>query len=523
MYKQNISDYPIRDEYDIIVIGSGLGGLTCGALLAHKGYSVLIVEQFSSYGGVCQGVYRDGFIFDAAVHIAYNWPHFERIFSELGEKVEVREVRKKESIIFPEHRIVLRGISELRDQLVRIFPGEAEMIKKYYKDLVEMAETAGNLSPSELVKTGKIMTFKKYLERNTSQVVAEYFKDPKLRAIVNAAQSGYMYNYPWLFTAFYLYNTQGEGRKEYLPEFGSQEIANAFVRALRRNGGQLVLNTLVTEIVLGERNQALGVRLDDSRVIRASKAVVSNADARVTFEHLLPMEKLDKKSRELLDLWRMGGESVGYLTGFYGFDIDVGSHYQVEDDLIAYYPSYDVERMYDDIYAKNKLAPDFWLWIMFPSLTHPKMAPAGCSTAVMALPVKYGFEEGLGVDGDYNCTGLRWKGDPGKGYQRFKERISTLFKKRAEELFPGISDHVVFEELWTPLSFEKNTLNYKGSSMGWEITKEQLSRAKTMGLPLTTCFPRLYLVGNWTEAGAAAWSASASGEKVARMIMDNDQ
>src|SRR5690606_24857910 len=100
--------------------------------------------------------------------------------------------------------------------------------------------------------------------------------DPKLRAIVNAAQSGYMYNYPWLFTAFYLYNTQGEGRKEYLPEFGSQEIANAFVRALRRNGGQLVLNTLVTEIVLGERNQALGVRLDDSRVIRASKAVVSN-------------------------------------------------------------------------------------------------------------------------------------------------------------------------------------------------------------------------------------------------------
>ena len=177
-------------------------------------YSVLIVEQFSSYGGVCQGVYRDGFIFDAAVHIAYNWPHFERIFSELGEKVEVREVRKKESIIFPEHRIVLRGISELRDQLVRIFPGEAEMIKKYYKDLVEMAETAGNLSPSELVKTGKIMTFKKYLERNTSQVVAEYFKIQNSgRSLM--AQSGYMYNYPWLFTAFYLYNTQGE-EEEYL-------------------------------------------------------------------------------------------------------------------------------------------------------------------------------------------------------------------------------------------------------------------------------------------------------------------
>ena len=134
---------------------------------------------------------------------------------------------------------------------------------------------------------------------------------------------------------------------------------------MRRNGGQLVLNTLVTEIVLGERNQALGVRLDDSRVIRASKAVVSNADARVTLSIFYLWRNWIKKW-ELLDLWRMGGESVGYLTGFYGFDIDVGSHYQVEDDLIAYYPSYDVERMYDDIYAKNKLAPDFWLWIMFP-------------------------------------------------------------------------------------------------------------------------------------------------------------
>ena len=55
----------IKEEYDVIVIGAGVGGLTCGALLAKEGLSVLVAEQHSKPGGYCTSFRRKGFTFDA--------------------------------------------------------------------------------------------------------------------------------------------------------------------------------------------------------------------------------------------------------------------------------------------------------------------------------------------------------------------------------------------------------------------------------------------------------------------------
>ena len=57
----------VKDKYDVIVIGAGIGGLTCGALLAKEGLSVLVAEQHSKTGGCCTSFQRKGFTFDAGI------------------------------------------------------------------------------------------------------------------------------------------------------------------------------------------------------------------------------------------------------------------------------------------------------------------------------------------------------------------------------------------------------------------------------------------------------------------------
>jgi phytoene dehydrogenase-like protein len=57
-----------KTKYDAIIIGAGIGGLTCGALLAKSGLKTLIIEQHSIPGGYCTSFKRKGFVFDSAVH-----------------------------------------------------------------------------------------------------------------------------------------------------------------------------------------------------------------------------------------------------------------------------------------------------------------------------------------------------------------------------------------------------------------------------------------------------------------------
>ena len=55
------------DEYDVIIVGSGIGGLTCGALLSKRGYKVLVLEQHYQVGGYCSSFERRGFVFNTGV------------------------------------------------------------------------------------------------------------------------------------------------------------------------------------------------------------------------------------------------------------------------------------------------------------------------------------------------------------------------------------------------------------------------------------------------------------------------
>src|SRR5208283_4318032 len=123
-------------EADVIIVGSGIGGLTCGALLAKNGLNTVILEQHSRPGGYVTSYKRNGFLFDV-VHVIGGLREgapIEKIFSYLGltEKVEFIEVEKTFKFIYPDVTIdCYTDIEKYEQELIDNFPDEAEGIHRY--------------------------------------------------------------------------------------------------------------------------------------------------------------------------------------------------------------------------------------------------------------------------------------------------------------------------------------------------------------------------------------------------------
>ena len=129
----------IKEEYDVVVIGAGIGGLTCGALLAKEGLSVLVAEQHSKPGGYCTSFQRKGFTFDAGFDFfvgAERGGMFYNIVEELGlqDEIEFIELAPPSKIIGSDYNIPLTPLEGLAEELKRMFPGEGADIDAFFQD-----------------------------------------------------------------------------------------------------------------------------------------------------------------------------------------------------------------------------------------------------------------------------------------------------------------------------------------------------------------------------------------------------
>ena len=168
----------IKDKYDVIVIGAGIGGLTCGAFLAKEGLSVLVVEQHSKPGGCCASFKRKGFTFDTGFDFfcgAERGGMFDNILNELELKDEIEfiELTLPSKITGSDYNIPFMPVEALADELKRMFPGESTGIDVFLQDCKAVTSEMMALmepAPDLLGFGGKIGLMIKFL-----------FKSPKMR------------------------------------------------------------------------------------------------------------------------------------------------------------------------------------------------------------------------------------------------------------------------------------------------------------------------------------------------------
>ncbi|MDI6885644.1 MAG: NAD(P)/FAD-dependent oxidoreductase [archaeon] len=484
----------IDREYEVVIIGAGIGGLTCGTLLAKNGMKTLIVEQHSKPGGYVSSYKRDGFTFDV--------PHLipgcgkdgdvGKILSYLSidKDIEFIETDPFVKFIYPEHTVrVPRDINEYERMLKKLFPKEFR-IHDYFETLMKIWLETHRMPPvslSESTISASFPTIFKYRNKTFKDLLDEYLNDPKLKAIVST-QCGFLGLPPSKIAACSMaimlmaYHTGGA----WYPRGGYQVLSDIFANGFKRYGGYLLLNKRVTKVLI-ENGSATGIELVDGRKIKA-KYVISNADTRLTFLQLVGEEHLQQDFVEKIKSMELSMS---------GFVVHLGVDMELEElDLkyatIGYNPSYDTaEKKF--MLAKNNDIPDadsMGFGLSVPSLKDPdsNLAPEGkhCLDIIL-FPVPYHYKN------DWMTEEGKKRGEE---YKKLKAQVAKELIKAAEKVIPNLSKHIEVKEIATPMTYERYTLSSEGAWYDIAQTPEQAGVNRLKVLPYRTQIDGLYLTGS---------------------------
>lgn len=498
----------LKDRYDVVVIGAGMGGLTCGGLLARQGKGVLICEQHIRPGGCVCGFQRKGFTFDA-IHFLISQcgpgETLPAVLDAMGAKgvIEFLKAGQKSRMMLPDLDVTFAPDTFV-SELTRLFPREAKAIEYFVAELIQLVDEALGTplkKPLYLMNTVEKTLFGmkvflcqrrvfKYQSKSTAQVLNDFFIDPRLKTIfytIAPLERIFFMGTAWMWNDYLR-------KKLYYPKGGYQALADAFATAFKNCGGTLALQTEVKQIIV-ENGQATGVELDDGRRIRAEQ-VISNGDILLTFDRLVGREHLPKGFMERLERRKIA-TSAFYV--YLGVDLDLT---KLDFDRVTVCPFTEMERLNGHLYDPENCL----LAIEIPTRHYPALAPDGKHIVVLCTVANYD---------DFATWGLGAGNHRGSSYRTTKERVAESLISRAEKVIPGLSQHILVKEAATPVTIARYTLNRGGASMGWDQTPEEALKPAQI-----TPIRQLYLVGQWTYPQGGVPGVVGSGWILANLIKE---
>ena len=255
----------------------------------------------------------------------------------------------------------------------------------------------------------------------------------------------------------------------FYPRGGGQVIPAHLVDVVRSHGGEVRTRAPV-ERILVEDGRAAGVRLAGGEELRAP-VVVSNADLKRTYLEMIGEEHLSPQTVARVKQYRM---ALPILCVYLGLDIDLRE--RLPNTNWWYFTSFDIEGMYRDCY-EGRVPGDLGLFITAASLKDPHteaIAPPGCTSleVMMWAPADHSF---WGVE-DGPAAGEKYHRNP--RYQAMKQRLTEMLVDGAEQVIPGIKEHIVWQEAATPVSQEHFTFSTGGTSYGIELAVDQFGPAR---------------------------------------------
>uniref|UniRef100_A0A8C2XHN1 Si:ch1073-13h15.3 n=1 Tax=Cyclopterus lumpus TaxID=8103 RepID=A0A8C2XHN1_CYCLU len=488
--KQGFNVDKVPQDLDVIVIGSGIGGLTAGATLAKAGKKVLVLEQHDQAGGCCHTYVEKGFEFDVGLHyigqvhensllrIAFDQlsegqlefqklhRHFDTIQIGLGDD-------KREYTIFS-------GKTEMKAHLMKQFPDDTEAIETFFKIMKVGLRDTLKLIPQWvslfLLKSG-IGNLVSPIFRLTGTCATDLVNTLTSNKDLHVIFSYLFYGVPpkdssVLINALLIHHYK---RGAYYPKGGASEIAFHIIRTIQKHGGTCLVRAPVCQILVNEKGAAYGVKVrkGQEEVEVYAPVVVSNCGIFNTFQKLLPPE-IHLKS---------GEGSFLVFSGFDGTKEELG----LESTNFWLFKNNDMDQSMEDFFALSKEeAPDNipMMFITMPSAKDPeaKIRHPGKSCMTILTMVKYEWFE------EWKDTTVRKRGDE---YHNYKMRFAKNLFDWACTLFPKIKD----KDVATPLT----NMHYLGSQRGAMYSAEHnLERFHAENVARNRCntpVKNLYITG----------------------------
>mgnify|MGYP000085453105 CR=1 FL=1 len=501
-YKKNPA---LAENYDVIIIGSGMGSLTTAAILAKEGKKVLVLERHYTAGGFTHIFKRKGFEWDVGIHYIGEVQKDTSVIKKLFDYISDSQIKWADMgnvydkiVIGDKEYDFVKGVQNFKDKMLEYFPEEKKAIYNYVNLVFAAIKTSQKFYMDKAMHPliskffGSKMRnpFYKFSDKTTYEVLSSLTKNEELIKVLSGQYGDY--GLPPKESSFVMHAAVA---RHYFaggsfPVGGSSVIANTIDKVIEKGGGTILISAEVDKIII-KKNKAIGVKMKDGKAFFAKK-IISGAGIMTTYNKLIPA-KIEQKF-EFKNQLQTVKRSVSHACLYLGLNGSPESLNLPKTNLWIYPDKIDHTTAVNN-YLKDLDADFPVVYISFPSAKDPDWSnryPEKSTIDIITLLPYKGFE---------NWNGTRWM-KRGEEYDALKEKITQRLLEVLFNHIPQARGKIEHHELSTPLTTQ-HFINYdEGEIYGLDHTPK---RFRQRFLKPRTRIKNFYLTGqDVVTAGVAA-------------------
>ena len=513
-----------KSHYDVVIIGSGIGGLTAAALLSKAGMSVCVLEKEPHPGGYLAGFSRKDFRFDTAIHWLNQYSKegmVTNFFNILGNDfpIAITQERIRRFKGDDYEYLLTNKPDDLKEQWKKEFPEDAAGIEKFFEAAKKVGgafKNFGNIFRAEETMNfvEKMMRKKNMIqfamgfiphirysgEKGIKKGLSKYFTSQRLKQVFSADTEILSCLVPvgWAYINDFQRPPQGGGQViaewlEHIVKYFNQEIHYRFE----------------VKQILTKDNKACGVLCTRSgkEWKIESKYVIAASDAPTLYNKLLPPELVPAKLKKNLDSAELYSSSVTVSVALDCPVEELGFNEEMVHLSSAAVP-YREQSGGDP--TRSEIS------ILAPSYRDKSLCPDGHGTLLLFMPADIKFEQEWRTEKDEAGNCIR-----GQAYKELKDTIAQQMIQRVEDkIAPGLRKHILFYEAATPVTHRRYTGNTGGSMMGTKPNrKNMMNKVATYRTPVKN----LLMGGHWAELGGGVPIAVKAGANAAMLVLKDEK